>query len=162
VTPPAPPRQQPQQPPPNQSFGAWLCAWLLACGVVLFAPAQALAAIGTVESIPLVVIVVGLALALSFLGAVAAAVTTLLRRSRDAANEARRLNALLDMLDEGVAVCSGMQAVAVNTSLCRLIGIAQDDAAHLMISSFLGDADVIDRLLDQHLQPQPKPVECCR
>jgi diguanylate cyclase (GGDEF)-like protein len=40
-----------------------------------------------------------------------------------------------------------MQAVAVNTSLCRLIGIEHDDAPHLMISSFIGDADVIDRLL---------------
>ena len=53
------------------------------------------------------------------------------------------------MLDEGVAVCSGMQAVAVNTSLCRLIGIAPEDANHLMISSFIGDADVIDRLLGE-------------
>ena len=66
-----------------------------------------------------------------------------------AAKEARRLNSLLDVLDEGVAVCTGMQAVAVNTSLCRLIGIAPDDAQHLMISSFIGDADVIDRLLGE-------------
>ena len=73
----------------------------------------------------------------------------MLRRSRDAANEARRLNALLDVLDEGVAVCSGMQAVAVNTSLCRLIGIERDDVGHLMISSFIADADVIDRLLGE-------------
>ena len=116
---------------------------------ILLAPAQALAASATIESIPLVVMVVGLALALSFLGAVAAAVATLLRRSRDAANEARRLNALLDMLDEGVAVCTGMQAVAVNTSLCRLIGIERDDVGHLMISSFIADADVIDQLLGE-------------
>ncbi len=74
---------------------------------------------------------------------------TLLRRTRHAANEARRLHALLDVLDEGVAVCTGMQAVAVNTSLCRLIGIEHEDAPHLMISSFIGDADVIDRLLGE-------------
>ena len=126
-----------------------MCACLLAFAAIPLAPAQALAASATVESIPLVVMVVGLALALSFLGAVAAAVATLLRRSRDAANEARRLNALLDMLDEGVAVCTGMQAVAVNTSLCRLIGIERDDVGHLMISSFIADADVIDQVLGE-------------
>ena len=73
----------------------------------------------------------------------------LARRLRQAANEARRLNALLDRLDEGVAICSGMQAVAVNSSLCRLIGIAPIDAPHLMISSFVADADVIERLLGE-------------
>ena len=124
MTPPAPLRQRWNPQPPNRTFGVWLCACLLALGAVLLAPKQALAAIGAIGSIPLAVMVAGLALALSFLGAVAAAVATLLRRSRDAANEARRLNALLDMLDEGVAVCTGMQAVAVNTSLCRLIGIS--------------------------------------
>jgi diguanylate cyclase (GGDEF)-like protein/PAS domain S-box-containing protein len=149
VRPPAPQRQRRKPQPPNRAFGAWWCAWLPALGVILLAPAQALAASATIESIPLVVMVVGLALALSFLGAVAAAVATLLRRSRDAANEARRLNALLDMLDEGVAVCTGMQAVAVNTSLCRLIGIERDDVGHLMISSFIADADVIDQLLGE-------------
>ena len=56
--------------------------------------------------------------------ALTAGAIVLLRRTRQAASEARRLNSLLDVLDEGVAVCSGMQAVAVNTSLCRLIGIA--------------------------------------
>jgi diguanylate cyclase (GGDEF)-like protein/PAS domain S-box-containing protein len=71
----------------------------------------------------------------------------LLRRTRQAAREANRLNALLDVLDEGVAVCTGMQAVAVNTSLCRLIGIPREDAQHLMISSFIGEADIIERLL---------------
>ena len=149
MTPPAPQRQRCKPQPPNRAFGAWLCACLLAFAAIPLAPAQALAASATVESIPLVVMVVGLALALSFLGAVAAAVATLLRRSRDAANEARRLNALLDMLDEGVAVCTGMQAVAVNTSLCRLIGIERDDVGHLMISSFIADADVIDQVLGE-------------
>ena len=149
MTPPAPLGHRSRPQPPNRAFGAWLCACLLAFAAIPLAPAQALAASATVESIPLVVMVVGLALALSFLGAVAAAVATLLRRSRDAANEARRLNALLDMLDEGVAVCTGMQAVAVNTSLCRLIGIERDDVGHLMISSFIADADVIDQVLGE-------------
>lgn len=115
----------------------------------LFAPLEAYAADAQSEPVPLVVLIAGIGLAVSFLVASTAAVTTLLRRSRKAANEARRLNALLDMLDEGVAVCAGMQAVAVNTSLCRLIGIAREDAAHLMISSFIADADVIDRVLGE-------------
>jgi diguanylate cyclase (GGDEF)-like protein/PAS domain S-box-containing protein len=123
--------------------------WLSAFVATFFAPVAASAATAPAESIPFVVLLAGLGLGLSFLIAAAAAVMTLLRRSRDAANEARRLNTLLDMLDEGVAVCTGMQAVAVNTSLCRLIGIERDDAGHLMISSFIADADVIDRLLGE-------------
>ncbi|MEA2871439.1 MAG: hypothetical protein QOH67_1415 [Hyphomicrobiales bacterium] len=94
-------------------------------------------------------IVGGGALAVMLLVAIAAGAIALLRRTRRAADEARRLHALLDVLDEGVAVCSGMQAVAVNSSLCRLIGIEHEDAPHLMISSFIGDADVIDRLLGE-------------
>ena len=118
--------------------------------MVVADPAQALVAHPTSgEPIPLFVIVAAVGLALTFLVASAGAVTTLLRRSRHATSEARRLHALLDVLDEGVAVCTGMQAVAVNTSLCRLIGIEQEDAPHLMISSFVGDADVIDRLLGE-------------
>jgi diguanylate cyclase (GGDEF)-like protein len=124
-------------------------ACLLALATALFTPLEAYAADAQSEPIPLVVLVAGIGLAVSFLVASAAAVATLLRRSRKAANEARRLNALLDMLDEGVAVCVGMQAVAVNTSLCRLIGIEREDAAHLMISSFIADADVIDRVLGE-------------
>jgi len=94
-------------------------------------------------------IVGGGALAVMLLVAIAAGAIALLRRTRRAADEARRLHALLDVLDEGVAVCTGMQAVAVNSSLCRLIGIEHEDAPHLMISSFIGDADVIERLLGE-------------
>ena len=94
-------------------------------------------------------IVGGGALAVMLLVAIAAGAIALLRRARSAADEARRLHALLDVLDEGVAVCTGMQAVAVNSSLCRLIGIEHEDAPHLMISSFIGDADVIERLLGE-------------
>src|SRR3954468_4583447 len=42
-----------------------------------------------------------------------------------------------------------MQAVAVNTSLCRLIGVDHDEGGHLMGSSFIADADVIERLLGE-------------
>jgi diguanylate cyclase len=99
------------------------------------------------QSMSMAIIVAGSALAFVLLVAISISLSALLRRTRIAAKEARRLTSLLDVLDEGVAVCSGMQAVAVNTSLCRLIGIAPSDAQHLMISSFIGDADVIDRLL---------------
>ncbi|MBV8836372.1 MAG: EAL domain-containing protein [Alphaproteobacteria bacterium] len=91
----------------------------------------------------------GAIIALVALAAAAFGIIVVTRRMRQASGEARRLTALLDVLDEGVAVCSGMQAVAVNSSLCRLIGIAPSDAQHLMISSFLADADVIDRLLGE-------------
>jgi diguanylate cyclase len=101
------------------------------------------------DSISMGMIVGGGALAVMLLVAIAAGVIALLRRTRRAADEARRLHALLDVLDEGVAVCSGMQAIAVNSSLCRLIGIEHEDAPHLMISSFIGDADVIERLLGE-------------
>jgi len=147
VAPPAKTSQRLNQSPSNGLFNGWLCLVLLVVGTLLAAPSRAFAADGPGAPVPLAVMVAGLGLAVSFLVAVGAAVTTLLRRSRVAANEARRLNALLDMLDEGVAVCTGVEAVAVNTSLCRLIGIQRDDVGHLMISSFIADADVIERLL---------------
>src|SRR5258708_13633544 len=81
------------------------------------------------------------------LGGVGLGAYALLRRSRQEAREAKRLNALLDVLDEGVAVCTGMQAIAVNTSLSHLIGIAREDAQHLMISSFISKPHAIERLL---------------
>src|ERR1041385_8491442 len=107
VIPPAPLRQSAKRRPPT-SLGVWLRMGVIAFGAALVLPLEARAAAAGAESVPIVVWVAGLGLALSFLVAVAAAVTTLLRRSRDAANEARRLNALLDMLDEGVAGCPRM------------------------------------------------------
>jgi diguanylate cyclase (GGDEF)-like protein len=124
---------------------AWRCFAVL--GMVVFAPSQAAAEAGA-PALP-ALIAAGTALCFLLLVALAIGTVALLRRTRQAANEARRLNALLDVLDEGVAVCSGMQAVAVNTSLCRLIGIGAQDAQHLMMSSFIADADVIDRLLGE-------------
>ena len=89
------------------------------------------------------------AAAFAALTALGIAAASLYRRTRRALGDADRVNSLLDVLDEGIAVCTGMQAVAVNASLCRLIGIALEDAAHLMISSFIADADAIDQLLSE-------------
>ncbi|HEX2655563.1 MAG TPA: EAL domain-containing protein [Xanthobacteraceae bacterium] len=69
------------------------------------------------------------------------------RRAGHAVEEAQRLEALFDVLAEGIAVCSGMQVVAVNTSLCNLVGIRSSDAGDLMISHFIQDTDAIDKLL---------------
>ena len=101
------------------------------------------------ESASLLAVSAMAAVGLLVLVALGVGAFTLLRRAHRATNEVKRLNALLDVLDEGVAVCSGMQTVAVNTSLCRLIGIEARDAQHLMISSFIADADAIDRLLGE-------------
>jgi len=121
-------------------------AFATTIGTVVFTAPVAAA---TGDSISMGMIVGGGALAVMLLVAIAAGAIALLRRTRRAADEARRLHALLDVLDEGVAVCTGMQAIAVNSSLCRLIGVEHEDAPHLMISSFIGDADVIERLLGE-------------
>jgi diguanylate cyclase (GGDEF)-like protein len=122
--------------------------FFISIGMVVFSPAVAAPA-GEGNATSFAVIVGASALALLLFIACMIAVTALWRRTRQAAKEAKRLNSLLDVLDEGVAVCTGMQAIAVNTSLCRLIGIEHEDAPHLMISSFIGDADVIERLLGE-------------
>src|SRR5262245_61062893 len=103
-------------------------------------PAQA--ADETAPATSLALIAARAALAFVLIVALSLSLNALLRRTRRDAKEARRLSSLLDVLDEGVAVCTGMQAVAVNISLCRLIGIAPEDANHLMISSFIGEADI--------------------
>jgi diguanylate cyclase (GGDEF)-like protein len=133
------------QRPHAAGVGRLAAGFFMPSGMVVFSPAHAAAGDGGTTS--LAVIVGSSALAFLIFLACTITVTALLRRTRQAANEAKRLNSLLDVLDEGVAVCTGMQAIAVNTSLCRLIGIEHEDAPHLMISSFIGDADVIDRLL---------------
>jgi diguanylate cyclase (GGDEF)-like protein len=117
--------------------------------MVAFAPVEAATLVAGSDSISLLIILAGGVLAAIVFIALATGVSALLRRTRRAANEARRLQKLLDVLDEGVAVCTGMQAVAVNSSLCRLIGIEHEEAPHLMISSFISDADVIDHVLGE-------------
>ena len=129
--------------------GASARAHLAAFALLAVTASPAAAAQGSGEFVSIAWIAGGGTVALLAFTAAAFGIVVLLRRMRHAAGEARRLTALLDVLDEGVAVCSGMQAVAVNSSLCRLIGIAPVDAQHLMISSFIADADAIDRLLGE-------------
>jgi len=69
------------------------------------------------------------------------------RRAHSATAENQRLNALMDGLDEGILVCSGMQVVAANECLCRLLAIPSDAIRDMTISTFMPSADAIDRLL---------------
>ena len=86
--------------------------------------------------------------AASFL-ALGAAAVALHRRMTQPVEDARRLEALFDILDEGIIVCSGMQVVVVNRSLCRLIGSDPEALQGTMISSIVSDADAIDKLLSE-------------
>src|SRR4051794_34696373 len=122
---------------------------VIALGAIVLPSAPSIAAEMS-SAAPSTGLMAGIALVgLAALGALGLGGYALLRRSRQEAREAKRLNALLDVLDEGVAVCTGMQAIAVNTSLCHLIGIPREDADHLMVSSFISEADVIERLLSE-------------
>src|SRR4051812_22636556 len=95
------------------AFGGFLRAGMsliAGLGVLLSIPPVASAALAGTEPLSIAVIGAGGVLLLVTLAGCAIGLAGLLRRTRAAANEARRLNALLDVLDEGVAVCTGMQA----------------------------------------------------
>jgi len=139
----------PDAPPASRSFSRALPGILMLLGSVVSYPTSAVAAAESSDTVSFALMIGAAALGFLLSIALAIGVIALLRRARQADNEARRLSALLDGLDEGVAVCRGMQATAVNSSLCRLIGMAAGDAQHLMISSFIADADVIERLLGE-------------
>lgn len=69
------------------------------------------------------------------------------RRADTAVEEAQRLTSLFNVIAEGILVCSGLQVVAANTSICRQVSVGPDEVGDLMLSSFIRDADAIDRLL---------------
>ena len=96
---------------------------------------------------PSLALVIGGVVIIAVLAAAAVAAILLHRRAGKAVEEARRLTSLFDMVAEGILVCSGMQVVAANTSICRQAGIDADEVGDLMISSFISDADAIDHLL---------------
>jgi diguanylate cyclase (GGDEF)-like protein/PAS domain S-box-containing protein len=96
------------------------------------------------------------------LGGLGSAAIVLYRRAKRAVQEVHRLESLFDVLDEGIVVCSGMQVVTVNTSLCRLLGSDAGALQGAMISSLLGDSDAINRLLapvDVHLETELKAAD---
>jgi diguanylate cyclase (GGDEF)-like protein/PAS domain S-box-containing protein len=76
-------------------------------------------------------------------------VALLYQRLQRATGEPGRIEALFDVLDEGIVICQGMQVIAVNSSLCRLLGSEPHTLSGGMISSFLRDPDVIDALLSE-------------
>jgi diguanylate cyclase len=95
-----------------------------------------------------VTVVVGLAIMATItLIVFIAAVLASRRRAAKVVEEARRLESVFDVLEEGIVICGGMQIVAVNSSFCRLIDVPMPDVQGVMISNFVRDADVIDRLL---------------
>ena len=95
---------------------------------------------------------VTVALGLAILGVVAlivfgVAMLVSRRRAAEVAEEAQRLESVFDVLEEGIVICGGMQIIAVNSSFCRLLDVPMPDVQGVMISNFVRDADVIDRLL---------------
>src|SRR5262249_16488697 len=69
------------------------------------------------------------------------------RRAGSAVEEARRVTSLFNVIAEGILVCSGLQVVAANTSICRQAAVGADEVGDLMLSSFIRDADAIEQLL---------------
>jgi diguanylate cyclase (GGDEF)-like protein/PAS domain S-box-containing protein len=116
-------------------------------------PAIVPAAAGVLARAPSLALVLGILLAIGVLAAAAVAAILLHRRAGKAVEEARRLTSLFDVVAEGILVCSGMQVIAANTSICRQAGIDAGEIGDLMISSFIRDADAIDSLLsDRDIQ----------
>lgn len=124
-------------------------AFLLACaGSAARAAADAPAAPeAALDTLP-IGIVIGFAVALLLgLAGFGVAMVVSRRNAARALLEVERLESLFDVLDEGIAICSGMQVVSANTSLCALIGVPMDAIPEMMISNFIHDTDIIDRLL---------------
>ena len=69
------------------------------------------------------------------------------RHSSAAAGRAKQLQALLDVLDECVVVTSGLQIVAANESLSRLLETDQQTAETYLLSDFIRDRKALDTLV---------------
>jgi diguanylate cyclase (GGDEF)-like protein/PAS domain S-box-containing protein len=139
--------------------GARVARWALAISLPAAAalgicqPAEAATSLatlpgqGALANGPSLAVVIGGVVVVAVLAAAAVAAVLFHRRAGKAVEEARRLTSLFDMVAEGILVCSGMQVIAANTSICRQAGIGADEVGDLMISSFISDADSIDHLL---------------
>lgn len=99
------------------------------------------------QQVPALGLVLAAVLAVAVATGAAIAVLLLHRRALRAVEEAGRLTSLFDMIAEGILVCSGLQIIAANTSICRVAGIGADEVGDLMLTSFIRDADAIERLL---------------
>src|SRR5689334_21619477 len=86
----------------TSACGAFLRAHGLALALLTVMASPAAAAQGGGEFVSIAWITGGSILAFVALAAMAFGIMVLMRRMREAANEARRLTALLDVLDEGV------------------------------------------------------------
>ena len=69
------------------------------------------------------------------------------RHSSAAAGRANQLQALLDVLDECVVVSSGLQIVAANESLSRLLETDKQTAENYLLSDFIRDREALDTLV---------------
>jgi diguanylate cyclase (GGDEF)-like protein len=69
------------------------------------------------------------------------------RHSSAAAGRANQLQALLDVLDECVVVSSGLQIVAANESLSRLLETDRQTADSYLLSDFIRDRKALDTLV---------------
>ena len=96
---------------------------------------------------PVLLLALASVVAVAIFAAAAVAALLLHRRAGRAVEEARRLTSLFDMIAEGVLVCSGLQVVAANTSICRQAGIRADEVGDLMLSSFIHEPDAVEQLL---------------
>ena len=98
---------------------------------------------------PVLAVVLAAVLVVAILAGAVGAGVLLHRRAGRALEEAQRLTSLFDVIAEGVLVCSGLQIVAANTSICRQVGIGPEEVGDLMLSSFIRDNDAIDELLSE-------------
>jgi diguanylate cyclase (GGDEF)-like protein/PAS domain S-box-containing protein len=121
----------------------------------VWAPVDAAAAVsaapnpsGWGQMTALVLILAGV-LVIAILATVAVAALLLHRRAGRAVEEAQRLTSLFDMIAEGVLVCSGLQVIAANTSICRQAGMRPEEVGDLMLSSFIHDPDAVEQLLSE-------------
>jgi len=96
-----------------------------------------------------VALVVAAVLLAGLVAASVAVALLLYRRAGRAVEEAQRLTSLFDVIAEGILVCSGLQVLAANTSICRQTGIGADEMTDLMLSSFIHDPDAVEQLLSE-------------
>jgi diguanylate cyclase (GGDEF)-like protein/PAS domain S-box-containing protein len=132
-----------------------VAALLAAAALTLHEPAEAAAAVAVVPSqsafgqSPSLTLILAGVLAIATLAAAAVAALLLHRRAGRAVEEAQRLTSLFDKIAEGILVCSGLQVIAANTSICRQASIGAHEVGDLMLSSFIRDADAIEQLLSE-------------